>query len=339
MLASAPVDFHVTDTYFVVAHLHYVLFGGSVFAAVRRRSTTGSRSSPAGCCDERLGQGPLLDDVRRLQPHVLRAARPRPGGHAPPGGRLPRRATGSPALNQISTIGAFLLGASTLPFLWNVWRTRCRHGPPAGNDPWDGQTLEWATTSPPPERNFDPLPPIRSERPVWDLKSRPTSRCARSRVKTMKVEVGSSISASPPFFVVDRRHLLVHVLRGRRHDDARGQLAPRARSPGGYLLLQARRFPPRPEDRPDATLAEGSRPGRPVPGVERLAVRVRRFGAQRCSLDRARARRVVVARRRRLVLVLGVIGLIRQQFAADVPRMRPRRSAVVTVGPVPRRLA
>jgi heme/copper-type cytochrome/quinol oxidase subunit 1 len=72
-------------------------------------------------------------------------------------------------LNQISTIGAFLIGIGTLLFFWNVWRT-LRHAPPAGNDPWDAQTLEWATTSPPPERNFDSLPPIRSERPWFDAK-------------------------------------------------------------------------------------------------------------------------------------------------------------------------
>ena len=75
-------------------------------------------------------------------------------------------------LNQVSTIGAALLAASTLPFLDNVWRTlRGRLGQPAGRDPWDAQTLEWATPSPPPPGNFDqPLPPIRSERPVWDRK-------------------------------------------------------------------------------------------------------------------------------------------------------------------------
>jgi cytochrome c oxidase subunit I len=55
-----------------------------------------------------------------------------------------------------------------LPFLWNVWIT-WRHGELVGNNPWGAGTLEWATTSPPPEHNFDALPPIRSERPVWDL--------------------------------------------------------------------------------------------------------------------------------------------------------------------------
>jgi cytochrome c oxidase subunit 1 len=94
---------------------------------------------------------------------------------------MPRRVAsyrgvdGWTGLNQISSIGAFLLGASTLPFLWNVWRSLRATGArkvalTAGDDPWGGHTLEWATTSPPPPHNFvGPLPPIRSNRPVWDL--------------------------------------------------------------------------------------------------------------------------------------------------------------------------
>jgi cytochrome c oxidase subunit 1 len=71
-------------------------------------------------------------------------------------------------LNQVSTVGSFLLGASTLPFLWNVWRS-LRKGAVAGPNPWDGHTLEWATDSPPDPHNFTrPLPPIRSNRPLWD---------------------------------------------------------------------------------------------------------------------------------------------------------------------------
>jgi heme/copper-type cytochrome/quinol oxidase subunit 1 len=72
-------------------------------------------------------------------------------------------------LNLISTIGALILGASTLPFLWNVYRT-WRRGEVVGDNPWDAGTLEWWAPSPPPIGNFvKPLPPIRSERPVWDV--------------------------------------------------------------------------------------------------------------------------------------------------------------------------
>jgi heme/copper-type cytochrome/quinol oxidase subunit 1 len=71
--------------------------------------------------------------------------------------------------NRLSTAGALLTGISTLPFLWNVYRT-FRKGQRAPDDPWGGFSLEWATTSPPPHHNFEELPQIRSERPVFDLR-------------------------------------------------------------------------------------------------------------------------------------------------------------------------
>ena len=117
----------------------------------------------------RLGQGPLLADADRLQPHVHGAARAGTGGHARRVASY-TKADGFTTLNTISSIGAAILGVSTLPFLWNVYRTLRRTDlPHCGDNPWDGQTLEWATPSPPPPGNFvEPLPPIRSERPVWD---------------------------------------------------------------------------------------------------------------------------------------------------------------------------
>jgi heme/copper-type cytochrome/quinol oxidase subunit 1 len=72
-------------------------------------------------------------------------------------------------LNMVSTIGAFVLLLSVLLFLANL-TVAVVAGAPAGNDPWDAWTLEWATTSPPPEFNFDTVPPVRSRRPLWDLK-------------------------------------------------------------------------------------------------------------------------------------------------------------------------
>jgi heme/copper-type cytochrome/quinol oxidase subunit 1 len=71
-------------------------------------------------------------------------------------------------LNLISTVGAFILALSVLAFIWNVIIS-LRSGKPAGNNPWDAWTLEWATTSPPPVHNFDNVPPVRGRRPLWDL--------------------------------------------------------------------------------------------------------------------------------------------------------------------------
>jgi cytochrome c oxidase subunit I len=88
---------------------------------------------------------------------------------------MPRRyadylaSDGFTTMNTISTIGSFLLGASTLPFLWNVWKSG--HGPKVPiDDPWGyGRSLEWATSCPPPRHNFVELPRIRSESPAFDL--------------------------------------------------------------------------------------------------------------------------------------------------------------------------
>jgi cytochrome c oxidase subunit 1 len=77
---------------------------------------------------------------------------------------------GFTTLNAISSAGAFLLGASTLPFLYNVWRTSRRARRPLPDDPWGfGNSLEWATSCPPPRHNFTAVPRIRSERPAFDL--------------------------------------------------------------------------------------------------------------------------------------------------------------------------
>jgi cytochrome c oxidase subunit I len=164
--ALAPVDFNVTDTYFVVAHMHYVImalvlaaFGGFYYWFPK---FTGRM------LDERLGKVHFWlffigINVTFLVQHQL-------GLEGMPRRVVTYRASDDfGALNMVSTIGSFILGVGVLVFLWNVIRT-LRRGERVGNDPWDGQTLEWATTSPPPERNFHSLPPIRSERPFFDQK-------------------------------------------------------------------------------------------------------------------------------------------------------------------------
>ena len=169
MLASSPIDLHVHDTYFVVAHMHYVLFGGSVFALYAGiyywfPKITG-RVLHEGWGRLHFALTLVGFHLTFFVQHVL--------GLEGMVRRIPDYLPedGFTTLNRVSSIGAGLLSISTVPFLWNVWRT-LRRGEVAGDDPWEaGQTLEWATSSPPPPTNFDrPLPPILSNRPVWDAK-------------------------------------------------------------------------------------------------------------------------------------------------------------------------
>ncbi|MGR6916585.1 aa3-type cytochrome oxidase subunit I [[Actinomadura] parvosata] len=168
ILASPPLDFHISDTYFVVAHFHYVVFGTVVFAMFAGFYFWWPKMT-GRLLDDRLGKIHFWTlfigfHTTFLIQHVL--------------GQLgmPRRyadygaADGFTTLNEISSVGAFLLGASTLPFLYNVWKT-ARHAPKVTlDDPWGyGNSLEWATSCPPPRHNFTRMPPIRSERPAFDL--------------------------------------------------------------------------------------------------------------------------------------------------------------------------
>jgi cytochrome c oxidase subunit I len=168
ILASPPLDFHVTDSYFVVAHFHYVVFGTVVFAMFAGfyfwwPKFTGTM------LDEALGKihfWTLFTGFHTtfLVQHWLGAE------------GMPRRyadylmADGFTTLNTVSTIGSFLLGLSTLPFLYNVWRTAKYGERVEVDDPWGfARSLEWATSCPPPRHNFSSLPRIRSESPAFDL--------------------------------------------------------------------------------------------------------------------------------------------------------------------------
>ncbi|MFI6103326.1 cytochrome c oxidase subunit I [Streptomyces sp. NPDC051310] len=168
VLASPPMDFHVTDSYFVVGHFHYVLFGTIVFAMFSGFHFWWPKMT-GRMLDERLGKIHFWTlftgfHLTFLVQHWLGAE------------GMPRRyadylaADGFTALNMLSSAGSFLLGLSTLPFLYNVWRT-ARHGTPVTtDDPWGyGRSLEWATSCPPPRHNFTTLPRIRSESPAFDL--------------------------------------------------------------------------------------------------------------------------------------------------------------------------
>jgi len=166
ILASPPLDFQVSDTYFVVAHFHYVLFGTVTFAMFGGFYFWWPKLT-GRMLDERLGKLHfwmlfvgfhltfLVQHWLGVEGMQRRIADYLPG-------------EGFTFLNQVSTVGSFLLGISMLPFLWNVWITR--KAPKVGvDDPWGwGRSLEWATSSPPPRFNFTELPRIRSEYAAFD---------------------------------------------------------------------------------------------------------------------------------------------------------------------------
>jgi cytochrome c oxidase subunit I len=164
--AVVPIDWQLTDSYFVVAHFHYVLFGGTAFAVFGAAYYWFPKMS-GRMLDERWGKVHFWltfigFNMTFMVQHVLGMfGMPRRVFTYPP---LP----GWEAMNMISTIGAFILGFSVLIFIVNV-ALSLRGGEIAGDNPWDAWTLEWATTSPPPEHNFERVPPIRGRRPLWDL--------------------------------------------------------------------------------------------------------------------------------------------------------------------------
>jgi cytochrome c oxidase subunit 1 len=168
ILASPPLDFHVSDSYFVVAHFHYVVFGTVVFAMFSGfyfwwPKWTGKM------LNEKLGVWHFWllfigFHTTFLIQHWLGVV------------GMPRRyytyaaSDGFTWMNQLSTIGAMTIAVSMIPFLLNVYIT-ARHAPRVTvNDPWGyGRSLEWATSCPPPRHNFTSIPRIRSESPAFDL--------------------------------------------------------------------------------------------------------------------------------------------------------------------------
>jgi cytochrome c oxidase subunit 1 len=168
LLAAPALDFHITDTYFVVAHFHYVLFGTIVFATYAGiyfwfpKMTGRMLNEPLGKLH--FWTTFIGFHVTFLVQHWLGAE------------GMPRRyadylpSDGFTTLNTVSTIGSYVLGASVLPFVYNVFKSY-RYGEVVEvDDPWGyGNSLEWATSCPPPRHNFTELPRIRSERPAFEL--------------------------------------------------------------------------------------------------------------------------------------------------------------------------
>lgn len=167
MLATAPIDWQVTDSYFVVAHFHYVLFGGTAFAMMAAFYYWFPKMS-GRLMSERIG---LWHFTLMLLGFNLTFGPMHIAGLL----GMPRRIytysadTGWTIWNQLATAGAVILAISVAFFLWNLVYSLWR-GEKAGPDPWDAWTLEWATTSPPAPYNFETVPQVTSRRPLWDLK-------------------------------------------------------------------------------------------------------------------------------------------------------------------------
>ena len=165
MTASVPVDWQLTDTYFVVAHIHYVLIGINVFPVVGGvyfwfPKMTGK------LLNERLGRWNFWTMFIGFNLGFLPM-------HLSGLWGMPRRVytyadgMGWNTLNMITSIGSFVFAIGVLLLIINVLKS-LKSGAPAGNNPWDAPTLEWATTSPPPPYNFPVIPTVASRHPLWE---------------------------------------------------------------------------------------------------------------------------------------------------------------------------
>jgi cytochrome c oxidase subunit I len=163
--AIAPLDWQTKNSYYLVAHFHNVFVGLIVFAILGGLHYWFPKMS-GRMLSERIGKWTFWlmtigFNLTFMIQHLLGLS------------GMPRRVFTYPdlpgwgAMNMLSTIGAFFMAAASILFVWNVMTSLFR-GKPAGENPWNAWTLEWATSSPPPHENFDALPPVRSRRPLWD---------------------------------------------------------------------------------------------------------------------------------------------------------------------------
>jgi cytochrome c oxidase subunit I len=164
--ASAALDWQTKNSYFLVAHFHFVFVGAIVFAMLGALPYWFPKMS-GRMMSELLGKWTFWlwvigFNMTFIIQHVLGLM------------GMPRRVFTYPDIpgwgwmNMVSTIGVFFMGAGSLVMIWNLAQSFFR-GKAAGDNPWDAWTLEWATTSPPPHENFLALPPIHSRRPLWDI--------------------------------------------------------------------------------------------------------------------------------------------------------------------------
>ena len=172
MTAAVPVDWQLTDTYFVVAHIHYVLIGINVFPVMGGLFYWFPKMS-GRMLDERLGKWCFWltfigFNVAFLPMHLTGLL------------GMPRRVYtygpdfGWNTLNMITTVGAFVLALGILLFLIDIF-VSLRRGAPAGANPWDAPSLEWAMPSPPPPYNFVVIPTVASRHPLWEDRLRETN--------------------------------------------------------------------------------------------------------------------------------------------------------------------
>ena len=193
MHSVAPHDLQQTDTYFVVAHFHYVLFGGSIFALTAGAYYWWPKMF-GRLLDEGLGKVHFWlmfigFNLTFFPMHFV-------GLYG-----MPRRVytyqegLGFEIWNQMETVGAFIIMAAFLVFIYNIIRTHSGGGPKAPADPWNGATLEWSIPSPPPEWNFQENPAVHSRDPLWETK--------RERGGTLpepKPGTGHGIHIPPPSY-------------------------------------------------------------------------------------------------------------------------------------------